>query len=180
MSAYKKKSIIDLARLSREEYAQLDKMPVKVLADSVRSMHNIGAIFRTADAFRLDSVVLCGISGRPPHPDLHKTALGAEESVNWEYAASGVQAVKELREQGWKICVVEQTSGSIPLAEFEPDISERYVIVVGNEVDGVDQDIVNQADIVLEIPQEGTKHSLNVSVCAGIVMWHFYSHLSGR
>lgn len=179
-STHAKKSIVELARLSSEEYRRLRKLPVRVMADSVRSMHNIGAIFRTADAFRMDSVVLCGISGRPPHPDLHKTALGAEDTVEWTYAPDALAEARRLRAEGWKLCVVEQTAGSIPLADYAPAADERYVIVMGNEVEGVAQAIADEADVVLEIPQEGTKHSLNVSVCAGIVMWHFYSHLVGE
>lgn len=173
-----KKNIVELTRISIDEYRRMRKLPLCVVLDSVRSMYNSGSIFRTADAFMFDSVVLCGITGIPPHPELHKTALGAEDSVDWSYEPDAVETALRLKSEGWKICVLEQTHGSIPLQDFKPSADEKYAIVVGNEVEGVNQGIVDIADYVLEIPQMGTKHSLNVSVSAGIAMWHFFSALT--
>lgn len=167
----RKKNIIELTRCSAEEYRRKQKRPVKVVADNVRSMHNIGSLFRTADAFLIDELVLGGISGRPPHPEISKTALGAEDSVAWRHVEDTLGEVKRLKGEGWKICVLEQVHGSIPLPEFQPKEGERLVLVVGNEVQGVAQEIVDEADYVLEIPQYGTKHSLNVSVSAGIALY---------
>lgn len=166
----RKKNIVELTRCSVAQYKALEKLPVIVLADNVRSLYNIGAVFRTADAFRISGILLCGISGSPPHPEITKTALGAEESVDWSHAGDAVEEVLRLKDEGWKICVLEQTHGSEPLYRFERNPEERYVLVIGNEVEGVDQRIVDLADHVLEIPQEGTKHSLNVSVSAGIAL----------
>lgn len=174
----RKKNIGELTRVSCEGYRGMEKLPVIVLADNVRSMHNIGSMFRTADAFLMRELVLCGISGMPPHPYISKTALGAEQSVKWRHESSALDAVRKLKNEGWKICVAEQTIGSISLEKFKPDSAEKYVLVMGNEVEGVDAQIVDMADICLEIPQCGVKHSLNVSVCAGIMMWHFYAGLS--
>lgn len=175
----KKKSIIELTRCSVADYKAKPKLPLILLADNVRSMHNIGALFRTADAFRLDRLVLAGISGCPPHPEIAKSALGAEESVNWEHADDALAAAIRLQQQGWKICVLEQTHNSIPLHNFAPEVADaegelKLVLVAGNEVKGVDQRIVDMADYVLEIPQEGTKHSLNVSTSASIALYHLY------
>lgn len=173
----KKKTIVELTRVTREEYRRRPKMELTVVADNVRSMHNIGSIFRTADAFLIKEVVLGGISGCPPHPEISKTALGAELSVSWRHEKDTLAAVRRMKEEGCRICVLEQTHESVPLPDFRPSPFERYVLVAGNEVDGVSQEIVDMADTVLEIPQCGTKHSLNVSVSAGIAMWHFFSHL---
>lgn len=172
-----KKNIVELTNCSVKEYRELKKLPLKVLADNVRSMYNIGAIFRTSDAFLIDEIVLCGISGSPPHPEIAKTALGAEETVKWRYCEDAVTAVKELKEEGWKICVLEQTHNSISLQDFLPLKDEKYVLVAGNEVEGVDQSIVDMSDVVLEIPQHGVKHSLNVSSSASIALWQFFIHL---
>lgn len=147
------------------------KNPLIVVTDNVRSMHNIGAIFRSADAFLVEELILGGISGKPPHPEITKTALGAENTVRWRHADDTVEEVRKLSEEGWKICVLEQVHDSIPLNEFRKKEGEKYVLVVGNEVSGVDQRIVDMADYVLEIPQYGTKHSLNVSVSAGIALF---------
>lgn len=167
----RKKNILELTRCSAEQYRNLDKLPVKVMTDNVRSMHNVGSIFRTADAFLIDEIILGGISGTPPHPDLSKTALGAEETVRWRHVDDCLEEARKLKAEGWKICVLEQAHNSIPLTDFNRKAEERYVLVVGNEVSGVDQRIVDLADIVLEIPQYGTKHSLNVSVSAGIALY---------
>ena len=156
-----------------EEFHKADKLSVAVVLDNVRSQHNIGAVFRTADAFRLRKVVLCGISACPPNQEIHKTALGAEESVDWEYFASTADAVQSLREEGYTVYAVEQAHNSIPLAELGRErLGERPVaVVLGHEVFGVSQAVVDMSDGCIEIPQYGTKHSLNVSVAAGIVLY---------
>lgn len=167
----KKKNIIELTRTSLREYREKEKLPIAVLLDNVRSMYNVGAVFRTADAFLLHGIMLSGITGCPPHPEISKTALGAEESVEWSYFSDSVKAVKEMKKKGWKICVLEQTHNSLPLQDFIPLKNEKYLLVAGNEVNGVNQEIVDKADIVIEIPQYGVKHSLNVSVSVGIALW---------
>ena len=172
-SSHKKKNIIELTNCTVAQYKKLDKLPVAVMLDNVRSMYNVGSVFRTADAFLIDSVVLTGITGCPPHPEITKTALGAEESVNWEYFENAEDAIFKAKEESWKICVLEQAHGSIPLQDFKPSPEEKYMIVAGNEVSGVNQRIVDIADIILEIPQYGVKHSLNVSVSIGIALWQF-------
>lgn len=171
----KKKNIIELTNCSVRQYREKSKFPLVVVADNIRSMHNVGSLFRTGDAFLVEEIVLCGITGTPPHPEISKTALGAEESVTWRYEASSVEAVRRLREDGYVVCVLEQAHGSVPLQDFDVRSGCRYVVVAGNEVEGVDQDIVDMADFVLEIPQFGVKHSLNVSVSSGIALWHFFS-----
>ncbi len=170
-----KKNIIELTNCSVREYKTLEKRPVALMADNVRSMYNIGAMFRTADAFLIKEMILAGISGCPPHPELTKTALGAEESVDWRHVDDGVEEARRMQGEGWRVCVLEQTHNSLPLGEFSPKEGERYLLVVGNEVSGVDQRIVDLADVVLEIPQGGVKHSLNVSVSAGIALWQMIS-----
>lgn len=174
----RKKNIIELTRVSIDEYRQREKLPLKVVVDSVRSMNNIGSIFRTSDAFMVDEIILCGITATPPHSEIHKTALGAEESVAWRYEESVVEAVRRLQSEGVKVCCLEQAHNSVPLNQFEPDKECKYAIVVGNEVNGVDQEVVNISDIILEIPQFGTKHSLNVAVSAGLAIWHFIEKTS--
>lgn len=175
MEDHKKKNIIELTRWSVKEYKEAEKLPVAVLLDNVRSMYNVGAVFRTADAFLIDKIILTGISGRPPHPEITKTALGAEESVEWYYEEDALKAALKMKDDGWRICVLEQTHNSIPLQDFRPDVEEKYLLVAGNEVIGVDQRIVDIADYVLEIPQYGVKHSLNVSVSTGIALWEIVS-----
>lgn len=175
MSDREKKNIVELTRVSCEGYRRLRKLPLVLVADNVRSLHNVGSFFRTADAFLLEEIVLCGISGTPPHPELSKTALGADRSVSWRHEDDVVRAVGELRARGYYICVLEQAHGSVPLPEFCPEPGRGYVVVCGNEVDGVSQSVVDMADTVIEIPQCGTKHSLNVSVSTGIALWHFFS-----
>ena len=167
----RKKTIVELTRCTVEEYTASGKLPLALLADNVRSMHNIGSLLRTSDAFLVSEVVLAGISGVPPHPELHKTALGAEDSVSWRRVDSALEETLRMKNDGWKVCVLEQVIGSIPLSDFRAVEGERYLLVVGNEVEGVDQRIVDLADIVLEIPQWGTKHSLNVSVSGGIALY---------
>lgn len=167
----RKKNIIELTRCTVAEYKEMEKLPIRLLVDNVRSMHNIGSFFRTGDAFGIEEIILAGITGCPPHPEIAKTALGAEESVAWRYVNSAVSEIRRLKDAGWKICVLEQAHGSVPLDQFKPIAGEQYVLVCGNEVEGVDQKIVDEADTILEIPQCGVKHSLNVSVSTGIALW---------
>ena len=164
---------IEMKRLTAEEYRQAEKVPLVVVLDDVRSMHNVGSVLRTADAFRLEGVWMCGITGTPPHAEIHKTALGAEDSVDWRYCTTALEAVKKLKEEGVEVLAVEQAEGSTMLQDFSRDPSRRYAIVLGNEVKGVHQEVIDQCDGCLEIPQNGTKHSMNVSVAAGIVIYHF-------
>ena len=164
---------IEIERISVEEYHQAEKIPLVVVLDDVRSMHNVGSVFRTSDAFRVERVVLCGITGTPPHAEIHKTALGAEDSVEWTYNRSVTDAINELKAQKYKVFSVEQAEGSTMLQDFLPDSKEKYAVVFGNEVKGVHQEAIDLSDGCLEIPQYGTKHSLNVSVTAGIVIYHF-------
>lgn len=173
----RKLSVMDMNRLSVEAFRESPKTPLTVVLDNVRSMHNVGAVLRTADAFRLQKVLLCGITPRPPHPDIHKTALGAEDSVTWEYRESALDAVRELRENGYRVLAIEQAAGSTPLNRLSANAGGRYAIVLGHEVRGVDQQVVDACDGCLEIPQFGTKHSLNVSVAAGMVIWDFFKRL---
>lgn len=174
---HKKKNIIELTNCSLSEYKNKEKLPVKVVADNVRSMYNIGAIFRTSDAFLVDEFILGGISGIPPHPEISKTALGAEESVDWRYVENTADEIKRLKDAGWKICTLEQAHNSISLDDFKVKKGEGYVVVLGNEVNGVDQQIVDISDYVLEIPQFGVKHSLNVSSSGSIALWHLFKQL---
>lgn len=167
----RKKNLLDLTRYSVQEYRGLEKLPVAVLLDNVRSMQNVGSVLRTSDAFRVSEVVMAGITGVPPHPEISKSALGAEDSVSWRKVEDGVEECRRLQAEGWRICVLEQVFGSIPLSDFRRKEEERYLLVVGNEVSGVSQEIVDLADYVLEIPMQGVKHSLNVSVSAGIALW---------
>lgn len=166
-----KKNIIELTHCSVAQYRHMEKLPVSVLLDNVRSMYNVGSVFRTSDAFLISEVILCGITGCPPHPEISKTALGAEESVKWRYGADSLETVKEMKKEGWLVCVLEQAHGSIPLQNFIPSPDLKYLLVAGNEVEGVSQEIIDLADIILEIPQHGVKHSLNVSVSVGIALW---------
>ena len=164
---------IEMQRLSPEEFRRAEKMPLTVVLDDVRSMHNVGSVLRTADAFRVEEVVLCGITGCPPHPEIHKTALGAEDSVSWRHCDSALEAVSELKAQETVVLSVEQAEGSTLLPTFRAERGRRYAVVLGNEVKGVHQEVIDQSDACLEIPQLGTKHSMNVSVTAGIVIYHF-------
>ncbi|KGN86726.1 MULTISPECIES: RNA methyltransferase [unclassified Porphyromonas] len=169
----KKLKVTEMARLDHEGYKASRKLPLVIVLDDVRSMNNIGSVFRSADAFRLEGLYLCGITARPPHPDIHKTALGAEDSVSWRYAASADDAVAELLREGYKVYALEQAHGSISLEQFAPIAGDRYALVLGNEVKGVRQSVVDICTGCIEIPQFGTKHSLNVSVAAGIAIWQF-------
>lgn len=156
-----------------EAFRHAEKLPVVVVLDNIRSLHNVGAVFRTADAFRIEKICLCGITACPPSVEIHKTALGAEDSVAWTYYADTLDALRCLRKEGYIILAVEQVEGSLSLDCFRVDAHRRYALIMGNEVKGVRQDVVDAADGAIEIPQYGTKHSLNVSVSAGIVMWEF-------
>jgi len=166
-----------MQRLSVEEFRDAEKMPLVVVLDDVRSMHNVGSVFRTADSFRVSEVVLCGITGCPPHAELHKTALGAEDSVSWRYFATALEAVTCLKEEGYRVYSVEQVEHSTKLPSFVPEKDVKYAVVFGNEVKGVHQEVVDASDGCLEIPQLGTKHSMNVSVTAGIVIYDFARQL---
>lgn len=170
-----KKNILELTNCSVAQYREMEKLPISVLLDNVRSMYNVGSVFRTSDAFLISEVILCGITGCPPHPEISKTALGADESVKWRYKKDALEAVKEMKKEGWLICVLEQAHNSLPLQNFTPSDELKYLLVAGNEVDGVNQEIVDLADIVIEIPQHGVKHSLNVSVSVGIALWQMVS-----
>ena len=162
----------ELGRMSAAEYKEADKVPFVLVLDNVRSQHNIGSAFRTCDAFRVGKICLCGISSTPPTPEIHKAALGAEFSVDWEHFDSALEAVAQLRDAGYTILSVEQAEGATQLQDFRPDPDSRYALVFGNEVHGVAQEVVDASDGCLEIPQYGTKHSLNVSVSIGIVLWN--------
>lgn len=175
-----KKTIWDLNRPTVEQYRHRAKLPVTMILDNIRSLNNIGSVFRTADAFLVERIMLCGITACPPSVEIHKTALGAEDSVEWTYYATTTEAIEELRGKGYTICALEQVKESVSLDRFAPDPSSRYAIIAGHEVNGVDPKVVDMCDICLEIPQYGTKHSLNVAVSSGIVMWHFFSHLKNN
>ena len=164
----------ELDRKSITEFKEAGKIPVTVILDNVRSQNNIGSVFRTCDAFLAERIILCGISATPPHREIHKTALGATESVEWEYSAETLDAVIRLRSEGYIVVAVEQTDGSLALDKFRPDPGSRYALVFGHEVKGCSQEVIDRCDMAVEIPQEGTKHSLNVAVSAGIVLWEFY------
>lgn len=169
-----KKTIWDLDRPDVATYRRRPKMPVTLVLDNVRSLNNIGSMFRTADAFAVKRIFLCGISATPPSPEIHKTALGAEDSVEWTYFAETADAIAALRSEGVTVCCLEQVKRSVSLQQFCPEPDRGYAIVVGHEVDGVSQGVVDLSDVCLEIPQSGTKHSLNVAVSAGVALWHFY------
>ncbi len=171
------KKITELNRISIEEFKETEKIPLTIILDNIRSLNNIGSIFRTSDAFLVENIVLCGITATPPHPDIHKTALGAEYSVDWTYFKNTSDAINRLKENGYTICALEQATESIILNNMTFDKSRKYALILGNEVKGVTQDIVNMCDICIEIPQHGTKHSLNVSIAAGIVIWNFFEKL---
>ena len=173
----KKLSILEMNRLTKDEFKKIEKIPLTVVLDNIRSLHNIGSIFRTADAFLIEKIILCGISCPPPHPELHKTALGAEYTVDWVYMESTLEAVQELKKQSCFVFAVEQTHGSVSLNDLALNSLNKYAIVLGNEVKGVQQSVVDCCDACLEIPQHGTKHSLNVSVASGIVLWSFFKLL---
>lgn len=169
----KKLKLWELERVSDEEFKLQKKFPIIVILNDIRSLNNIGSFFRTSDAFNVEKIYLCGITANPPHRDIQKTALGATETVEWEYKVSIIDLVKELKTEGVTICSIEQTEKTTFLQDVPKLTEERFALVFGNEVNGVDQDVIDTSDYILEIPQFGTKHSLNVSVCAGVVLWEF-------
>lgn len=173
MSNYRKLLNSELGRVSSEEFPRIEKIPVTIVLDNVRSQHNIGAAFRSADAFAAEKICLCGICAIPPSAEIHKSALGAENSIPWEYFEETTDAIKKLKTEGYTIVSVEQTENSTMLDNFFLKGQERYALIFGNEVKGVNQEVVNNSDMVLEIPQYGTKHSINVSVSIGVVLWEF-------
>ena len=173
----KKLRTIEMQRLSVDEFKQANKLPLIVVLDDVRSMHNVGSVFRTGDAFRIEAVYLCGITSTPPMVEIHKTALGAEDSVTWKYFDTALQAVEALKADGYEVYSVEQAHGSTMLQEFTPINNKKYAVVLGNEVKGVHQEVIDASDGCLEIPQFGTKHSMNVSVTGGIIIWHFAKNI---
>lgn len=175
----RKLTVEELNRMDIEAFHQSEKLPLIIVLDNIRSLHNVGSVFRTADAFRLQGVWLCGITACPPAAEIHKTALGAEDSVSWEYFEDTLDAVERLQREGYEVLAVEQVEGSLKLDTFRIDPAKRYALILGNEVKGVRQDVVDAADAALEIPQYGTKHSMNVSVTAGIVMWEFERQMRG-
>ena len=171
----KKKTMLELHRVDAEQYSHIAKLPITVVLDNVRSEMNVGSVFRTADAFLIERICLCGITAVPPKPEIHKTALGAEDTMPWTHYDSVMDAISELRSAGYSICAVEQVHGSVSLERFDAQPGERIAVILGNEVRGVAQEAVDASDCCIEIPQYGTKHSLNVSVAAGIVVWEFFS-----
>jgi tRNA G18 (ribose-2'-O)-methylase SpoU len=177
MQPTKKLKLEELGRIDVETFKKTEKIPLVVILDNVRSMHNVGAAFRTADAFLVEKIILCGITPKPPHREIHKAALGATESVDWQFYESVKEAVIDLKTLGFEIVGIEQTTNSVMITDFEIDKTKKYALVLGNEVEGISDEILTDLDVCLEIPQLGTKHSLNVSVCGGIVMWEFFKNL---
>ncbi|MAB49454.1 MAG: RNA methyltransferase [Flavobacteriaceae bacterium] len=167
----------ELDRLDVSEFKDAKKSPIIIILDNIRSLNNIGSVFRTSDAFLIEKIYLCGITAQPPHNDIRKTALGSTETVDWEYAENTIDVVNNLKNKDVKICSIEQAENATMLNNFNPEPNTKYAFVFGNEVKGVAQDIVNASDIVIEIPQYGTKHSLNISVSAGVVIWDVFSKL---
>ena len=174
---HRKLKITELNRISTEGFKKAEKLPLVVVLDNIRSLHNIGSVFRTSDAFRVECIYLCGITAVPPHPEMHKTALGAEFTVDWKYVNNAVEAVDNLKKDGYTVYSVEQAEGSIMLEDIKLDPNRKYAVVLGNEVKGVQQEVIDHSDGCIEIPQYGTKHSLNVSVTAGIVIWDLFKQL---
>jgi len=174
----RKLHIKELNRLTPEEFRQSEKYPIVVVLDNIRSLNNVGSIFRTGDAMRIAEVVLCGITATPPNNEIHKTALGAEETVAWRYFEKTDEAIDVLRTEGYTICSVEQVENSTMLTDFNPEKTSKYAFVMGNEVKGVQQSVIDKSDLCIEIPQFGTKHSFNVSVSAGIVLWEVFKQIA--
>jgi tRNA G18 (ribose-2'-O)-methylase SpoU len=167
----RKLSSQELNRLSVQDFKDILKLPLVLVLDNLRSMHNIGAAFRIADAFLLEKIYLCGITAQPPHREIHKTALGAEETVAWEHTSNAFTLVQSLKQSGYLIVAVEQTNQSIPLQDYQPSVNQKYALIFGNEVFGIQEEVLAACDVAIEIPQYGTKHSLNVSVSMGIAIW---------
>lgn len=173
----RKLKVTEMNRISTKEFKEAEKLPLIVVLDNVRSLYNVGSVFRTSDAFRLQGICLCGITARPPHIEIHKTALGAENSVDWRYYEDTMQCVDNLRQEGYIILSIEQCEGSTLLPNLQIDSHKKYAVIMGNEVKGVQQQVVDNSDGCIEIPQYGTKHSMNVSVTAGIIIWEFSRQL---
>lgn len=169
--------IEELGRISVEEFQETEKIPLTVVLDNVRSQHNIGSVFRTGDAFLIEEIALCGITATPPNAEIHKTALGAEDAVKWSYYEETEEVIRKLKTEGCIVFAVEQTENSLSLEQFQAQKAQKYAVVLGHEVHGVQQSVINLCDHCIEIPQFGTKHSLNVSVTAGIVIWDFFKVL---
>ena len=167
----------EIHRVSLDEFKKIDKLPLVMVLDNVRSLHNVGSVFRTADAYRVEKVLLCGITSTPPNAEIHKSALGAEFSVEWEYFQDTLTAVEQLKAQGYQLFAIEQAEGSIMLPDFQVEQGAKYAVVMGNDVKGVQQSVIDCCKGCIELPQFGTKHSLNVSVTAGIVIWDFWKLL---
>jgi len=163
----------ELNRIDVETFKTTEKIPLIVVLDNIRSMHNVGATFRTADAFLIQKIILCGITPQPPHREIHKAALGATESVDWKYENDIITVINELKSEGFEVIGIEQTTDSKMITDFTIDSSKKYAVILGNEVEGISDEALAHIDLFIEIPQLGTKHSLNVSVCGGIVMWEF-------
>ncbi len=167
----------ELDRLSVEDFKSVTKTPLIIILDNIRSLNNIGSVFRTSDAFLIEKIYLCGITATPPHKDIHKTALGSTDTVDWEYVENTINLVKKLKDNGVKVIAIEQAENATMLNQFTPEAKTTYALVFGNEVKGVSQNVVSLSDIVIEIPQYGTKHSLNISVSTGVVIWDLFSKL---
>ncbi len=173
----RKLKVTELNRLTPEAFKESPKIPLVVVLDHIRSLNNVGSVFRTSDAFRIESIYLCGITACPPQVEIHKTALGAEETVDWQYFSDTLEAVDKLKSEGYVVCAVEQVEGSVMLDKLLLDKQKKYAIIMGNEVKGVQQSVVDKCDMCIEIPQFGTKHSLNVSVTTGILIWELFKQL---
>jgi len=168
----------ELKRLTIEGFKAVEKTGLIVVLDNIRSLNNIGSVFRTSDAFLIEKIYLCGITATPPNNEIHKTALGATDSVDWEYAENTIDILEKLKSENTKVLAIEQAENSIKLNDFFPEKGEKYAVIFGNEVKGVQQKVVNESDLCIEIPQLGTKHSLNISVSAGIVLWDIFAKLN--
>ncbi len=169
----------ELNRLSVEEYKDAEKTPIVLVLDNIRSLNNVGSAFRTGDAFRIEKIYLCGITGQPPHRDIQKTALGATDSVEWEYCLNTMEAIEKLKKDGYKICALEQAEKTVSLEKYQPNEDQKQALVFGNEVFGVEEEVLANSNVVLEIPQFGTKHSLNISVSLGIAIWDIMCKMNG-
>ena len=174
----RKLTMTELQRLTVDEFKAAEKLPVVIILDNIRSQKYIGSVFRTADAFRIQGVYLCGITATPPHREIHKTALGATESVDWIYASTTLEAVTGLQKSGYTVLAIEQAEGSISLPEYTPGKGEKLAVIFGNEVDGIDEEVMSLVQDCIEIPQYGTKHSINISVAVGIVIWNLFGKIN--
>jgi tRNA G18 (ribose-2'-O)-methylase SpoU len=170
----------ELNRISVKDYKNAEKVPVIIVLDNIRSLNNIGSVFRTADAFRIEKIYLCGITGQPPHREIHKSALGSTESVEWEYFPQTSEAIIKLKNAGYNIVAIEQMEDSIDLVHYKTESNEKLALIFGNEINGISEDIINDIDLCVEIPQFGTKHSFNIAVSAGIVLWHLFINSNER